>query len=362
MARTVGVEEEYLLMRGASPELAPTGDAVVESASDTSDGQFEHELRREQVELGTDPHESLADLEADLRHRRAELAQAGERRGTRLAALAISPLDDWAPAPTPEERYERMSEQFGIIARTELSCGMHVHVSVDSPDEGVAVVDRLQPWLAVLAALSANSPYLHGEDTGYASYRRILWGQWPTAGPTEPFGDVAGYERARAAMVVSGAAIDDGMIYFDARLSTRYPTVEVRVADVCPDAADAVTIAALTRGLVSTVAADWANGRDAVGVRHELLRAASWRAARYGIDGDLLDVVSTRLVPAFDLIADLVDLLTPALEDTGDAERVRRGLDLIRRRGTGARLQRDLVAAGGSFDDVVDAVVARTRN
>lgn len=362
MARTVGIEEEYLLVRGASPKLASTGDAVVESASDASDGQFEHELRREQVELGTDPHDSLADLEVDLRHRRAELAQAGERRGVRLAALAISPLDDWAPAPTPEDRYERMSERFGVIARTELSCGMHVHVSVDSPDEGVAVVDRLQPWLAVLAALSANSPYLHGEDTGYASYRRILWGQWPTAGPTEPFGDVAGYERARAAMVTSGAAIDDGMIYFDARLSTRYPTVEIRVADVCPDADDAVTIAALARGLVATAATDWANGSDAVRVRHELLRAASWRAARFGIDGDLLDVVATRLVPAWDLIGDLVDLLTPALEDNGDAERVRNGLDLIHRRGTGARLQRDLVAAGGSLDDVVDAVVARTRH
>jgi glutamate---cysteine ligase / carboxylate-amine ligase len=98
-----------------------------------------------------------------------------------------------------------------------------------------------------------------------------------------------------------------------------------------------------------------------VGVPGGFLREVSSPAARFGVDGDLLDVVSTRLVPAFDLIADLVDLVTPALEDTGDAERVRRGLDLIRRRGTGARLQRDLVAAGGSLDDVVDAVVARTR-
>ncbi len=262
--------------------------------------------------------------------------------------------------PTPDERYARMTERFGVIARTELTCGMHVHVSVDSPAEGVAVTDGVQPWLAVLAALSANSPFLHGEDTGYASYRRILWDQWPTAGPTERFGDVAGYERARDALVTSGAAIDEGMVYFDVRLSTRYPTVEFRVTDVCPDAADAVTIAGLARGLVSAVAAR-PSGAEPVGVRHEMLRAASWRAARFGVDGDLLDVLGVRVVPAWELIGDLLDLATPALTETGDLERVRAGLDAIRRRGTGARLQRDALTSGGSQDSVVDAVVARTR-
>ena len=110
------------------------------------------------------------------------------------------------------------------MARQQLSCGMHVHVGLESRAEGVAVLDRIRPWLSVLMALSANSPFAHGVDTGYASYRTVLWGQWPTATVTEAFGDEAGYDRVIAELIASEAALDDGMIYFEARLSASYPT------------------------------------------------------------------------------------------------------------------------------------------
>ena len=116
-------------------------------------------------------------------------------------------------------------------------------------------------WLPLLTAISANSPYWQGQDTGYASYRSIAWGQWPTAGPTETFGDVDGYHRAIKGLLDTGAAMDDGMIYFDARLSASYPTLEIRVPDVCTDVGDSALIAALARGLVDTAATDWAHGR-----------------------------------------------------------------------------------------------------
>jgi carboxylate-amine ligase len=218
--RTVGVEEEFLLVRRASASLAPLGDEAVAVAGRDSEGQYEHELKREQVELGTQPHESLTELADDLRSLRTGLAQGAERHGARLAALATSPLDQVATS-TADPRYERMTELFGLVGRQQLTCGMHVHVAVDSPDEGVRVLDALRPWLPLLRALSANSPYFSGQDTGYASYRTILWGSWPSAGAGEPFGDLAGYETTRTALIESGAALDDGMIYFDARLSAR---------------------------------------------------------------------------------------------------------------------------------------------
>ena len=215
---------------------------------------------------------------------------------------------------------------------------------------GVAVLDRIRPWLAVLVALSANSPFFAGEDTDYGSYRTMLWGQWPTAGIADPFGDVDGYESARAALVSSGAAMDDAMIYFDARLSARYPTVEVRVADVCLDAGDAVTIAAITRGLISTAATAAGDGEPVIGVRSELLRAATWRAARFGVEGELVDVSTARTVPAWNLVDQLVGSIAPALRDTGDTDLVHDGLDELRRRGTGARLQRAAYADTGTID------------
>ena len=357
MIRTVGVEEEFLLVRATSAHLVPGGDEAV--AAIDSDGQFEHELKREQVELGTRPHESLADLGVELRQRRLELAEGATRLGARLAALATSPLDELS-LTTPDERYERMVALFGRVGRRQLTCGMHVHVAVTSPDEGVGVLDRLRPWLAVLTALSASSPFLGGEDTGYASFRSVLWGQWPTAGVSELFGDVAGYEAVRRDVMSSGAAIDDGMIYFDARLSARYPTVELRVADVCPYANDAVAIAALARALVSTAAREWADGVPPVAARTELLRAASWRAGRFGVDGDLVDVATARAVPAWQLVEVMVAWVADALAETGDTELVTAGLAAIRDRGTGASLQRQALAGRGRWDDVVTAVVAAT--
>ncbi len=361
MTRTVGVEEEFLLVEPASSGLRPVGEAVVQATERTSDGQFEHEFKQEQAELATAPHESMTDLAGQLRTRRAELANGARLHGARLAALGTNPRQT-AHSGVNDRRYARMGQLFGHVARVQLSCGMHVHVAIGSAEEGVAVLDRIRPWLPILLALSANSPYWNSEDTGYASYRSILWGQWPTAGVTDAFGDVAGYDKVREQLVASGAAIDDGMIYFDARLSLRYPTVEIRVADVSPFVEDAVLIAALARAMVQTAAADQDSGRPPPQVRTELMRAASWRAARWGVDGDLLDLTGPEPVPlgAGALIGRLIDWIGPALASTGDADLVDSGIRTILARSTGARLQRAAYAAAGSFDDVVDAIVAQT--
>ena len=349
--RKVGVEEEFLLVRKASEALAPLGDEAVAAAERDSEGQFEHELKREQVELGSQAHESLTDLADDLRGLRTALAEGAERAGTRLAALATSPLQQHNTV-TPDERYETMTALYGVVGRNLLTCGMHVHVDIASPDEGVHVLDRLRPMLPLLRALSANSPYAAGQDTGFASYRTVLWGQWPSAGVTDPFGDLAGYEASKAALIRSGAALDDGMIYFDARLSTRYPTVEIRVADVCPSVDDAVTLAGLARAMVNAAA----EAGPVPAVRTELLRAAHWRAARWGMDGELLDPGTGELVAAWDLLARTCDAIS-----LGDDEAaVTKGLADLRDRGTGSRLQRDAYARRRVWSDVVDAVVART--
>lgn len=358
MTRTVGVEEEFLLVEDGSPYLAAEGDRVVAGADAVTEGRFDQEFMQEQAELGSAPHGDLTDLQGDLRERRAELADSARANGARLLASATSPLDQRVTT-TANARYEQMIGRFGRLARSQLACGMHVHVSIDSPQEGVDVLDRIRGWLPTLLALSANSPFLAGRDTEYASYRTVLWGQWPTAGAADLFGSVEGYEQARAALIASGAALDEAMICFDARLSARYPTVEIRVCDVCADVRDATTIAALARALVSTTAEQAAEGMPAPAIRSELLRAMSWRAARWGVTDALVDPVSQRPVPAWELVDALVDLVAPALKSTGDDELVRAGLARIRDRGTGARLQREAHETGG-IDAVVEALVVRT--
>ena len=206
------------------------------------------------------------------------------------------------------DRYRDMAETFGQVARRGTTCGMHVHVAIESAEEGVRCLDRIAPWLPVLLAMSANSPYAEGRDTGYASWRTQLWSTWPSAGPTEAFGSVAGYRRACDRMIASGAARDTGMLYFDARLSEGQPTLEVRVLDAVTDPEDVGLLTALVRALVETAAVDgWPDGQPRW--RAEELRAARWRASRYGTTDHLLDPVTHELRPAREVVSALVDLV-----------------------------------------------------
>jgi carboxylate-amine ligase len=253
-----------------------------------------------------------------------------------------------------------MVEEFGILGREQLTCGCHVHVEVGSDEEGVAVLDRIRPWLAVLLALSANSPFWQDHDTGFASYRHELWGRWPSAGPTEIFGSAARYRDVVAALVATPALLDRKMVYFDARLSDRYPTVEIRVADVCLQVEDAALLAALGRALVDTAAAAWRRGEAPDPVRTELLRAASWTASRSGLDDRLLHPADRRPVPAARAVDALLEHTRAALAAAGDLDFARAGLAALAERGTGARRQRAWQAAGLDRAEVVLAAVEMT--
>jgi carboxylate-amine ligase len=231
---------------------------------------------------------------------------------------------------------------------------------VASDDEGVAVLDRIRPWLAPLLALSANSPFWQGRDSKYASFRSQVWARWPSAGPAELFGSARAYHETVRAMTDCEVLLDSGMIYFDARLSQRYPTVEVRVADVCLHVDDAVLVAAVSRALVETAAREWRAGRPAEPIRTELLRLATWRAGRSGLDAELVDPRTLRPAPAGAVLDALLAHVRPALEDAGEQDAVRELRAELVRRGNGSRIQRAAYAQTGRLEGVVAEVVRRT--
>ncbi|MBA2641274.1 MAG: glutamate--cysteine ligase [Nocardioidaceae bacterium] len=363
--RTVGVEEELLVVDLTDGTPQPLGQPVVESAGRagpqaSGQGGVEKELKREQVELNSEPSTDLAAIGADLTRLRRRLCDAATDHGLALAALGTSPVPVEA-TPTRNLRYERINSEYGLTTRELLVNGCHVHVSVTSRAEAVGVLDRIRPWLATISALTCNSPYWQGVDSGYASYRHRVWSRMPSAGPTELFGDVAGYDRAIAQMVSCGAAMDDGMIYLDARVSRDYPTVELRVADVCTAVDHAVLVAGLGRGLVETAARELADGVAPAPVRVEVLRGAAWRAARTGVSGDLVDTLSAGTAPAAELVERLVAHVEPALRHYGDLDTVWRTARDVLDHGTGADQQRDAYArSGGDLVAVVRDTAART--
>ncbi|AEW92603.1 carboxylate-amine ligase [Streptantibioticus cattleyicolor NRRL 8057 = DSM 46488] len=356
------MEEELLLVDpGSGKVTAVAGQVLARSGSRTGPRppSLAPEIQREQVEVATCPCTTLEELAGQIRQGRATASEQARRAGAEVAALATAPLPA-DPSLTGEPRYRRMAEEFGLTAQQQLTCGCHIHVEVTDPEEGVAVLDRIRPWLPPLVALSANSPYWQGCDSHYDSFRYQAWGRWPTAGPTELFGSAAAYREVVAAMLATGTILDEGMVYFDARLSRRYPTVEVRVADVCLEAADTVLLAALVRGLVETASRAWRAGQPADPVPVPVLRLAGWRASRSGITGTLLHPRTHVPAPAGAVLDDVVCHLAPVLADQGELAAVDTALARLRARGNGARAQRARHSVSGSLADTVRYAVERT--
>ncbi|MDT7623154.1 MAG: glutamate---cysteine ligase / carboxylate-amine ligase [Pseudonocardiales bacterium] len=356
--RTVGIEEEFIIVDPSDGRPRAIATAVL-GASEKSLTDVEAELQLQQVETGTQPCRTLDELEKQVRSARRAAAGAARSIGVEIAAMGTSPLPVEAGL-TPSPRYERLARRFGMTAQEQLTCGCHVHVGVESDEEGVAVLDRIRPWLAPLLALSANSPFWQGEDSRYSSYRSQVWSRWPSAGINDLFGSARAYHDTVREMVASETVLDTAMVYFDARLSQRYPTIEVRVADVCLHSEDAVLIGALVRALVDTAATDWAAGREPDPVRTEVLKLAAWRAGRSGLAGELIDPTTWRPAPALAVLENLRAHVRDALEANGDYTEIVQLQNALTRRGNGAQVQRAVYRRTGRLRDVVRESVRRT--
>lgn len=361
--RTVGVEEEFLVVDAHLDDDRPTAAEVLMLASplvsEPSGGSLVPELKQQQLEANTSPHTAMAELASELVAWRHRAATAAERAGAVVMASGTSPIPV-VPLQVHKPRYDRMARRFGKLAREHLTCGCHVHVAVASPQECVAVLDRIRIWLPVLLAMSSNSPLWQGEDTDYASYRTQVFGRWPMAGPAGLWHSAERYQEHIDTMIAAGVILDSGTVYYDARCSANHPTIEIRVADVCLDVEDTVLVAALCRGLVETAVREWSGGEQPPDVPVELLRAATWKASRWGLEAELLDPRTSQPRPAAEVVGMLVDHVRPALRDAGDEELVEEGVEQLFARGTGATRQRAVLTDTGRLDEVVGMLIRDT--
>ncbi|MFI7427715.1 glutamate--cysteine ligase [Micromonospora sp. NPDC049836] len=358
---TVGVEEEFLLLDPVTGESLPVADRVLAALSGHSRRQSRQEFRHSMVEMVTPVCTDLARLRAELLALRRAAAGAADAAGARLVAVAATPVCEPHRTVPDKDRYRAMSRRYGPVAHDPAVCGCHVHVGVPDRELAVQVCNRLRPWLPVVQALSTNSPLHDGHDTGHASWRSMQFDRWPSVGPSPYFADAADYDRTVADLIAAGVMLDAAMVYWYARPSTAYPTVEVRVGDVCPTVDDTVLVAAMIRALVATLVDEVHAGRPAPRIRNCLLAAAHWRAAHDGVDGELIDLIRGGTRPAWELVEELYAAVTPALVRHGDLEIVRGQLDRLRREGTGAtRQRRTMAASGGDVRAVLDRLAADT--
>ena len=357
---TLGVEEEFVLLDPWTGAAALAGPDVARMR----DGEpgIRPEVMRFQVETATRVCTSLDDLGRELSRLRRLAADVAASAGCLLVATGIVPYR--APglaAMTDQPRYRQLARHYGpLVAEAGGACGCHVHIGVPSRDLGVQVLARLRPWLAPLLAITVNSPIAGGRDTAWASCRYPAWSRWPTAAPPAVWPDAAAYDATVRRLIGRGAALDEQSIYLLARLSPRYPTVEVRVADACLDVGTTVLLAGLTRALVATALAEARQGMPVPAAPARHVNAALATAARHGLTGPAIDPFTGQPADARRVRSRLIDQLYPALSDHGDAQIITGLLRRLDQDGTGADRQRALFASGLPPPGFVQALARAT--
>ena len=358
---TIGVEEEYQILHPETRELRSRAALILPRAEKALGQQVQPELYLSQIEIGTQVCVTLAGVRDELARLRREVIAAAAREGSLIAAAGTHPFSHWEDQRlTPKGRYLDIAQDYQQLAREQLIFGCHVHVGMSDREAAIQVMNRARLWLAPLLALSSNSPFWLGADTGYASFRTEIWRRWPMAGTPQVFSSRAEYDALVECLVKTGSITDATNIYWDVRPSARYQTLEFRVSDVCLTLDETVMVVGLVRSLARVCFAQAVRDEPARHIRPELLRAAKWRAARYGLTAELIDIEAGRAVPAPELVEKLLTFLRPSLEELGEWEEVS-GLarDTIGR-GTGAQRQREAFARAGRLEDVVDLIVSET--
>ena len=313
------------------------------------------------IETNTPVCTTLAEVRQALRRARRALVEAAGRHGLAIAAAGTHPFSSWADQEvTDKTRYHNLAADYRQVFREEVVFGCHVHVGFDDREAAIQTMNRVRPWLPVLLALSANSPFWVGADTGYASFRTEVWNRWPTAGMPQSFASRAEYDALVETLMATGSVREPTKLYWDVRPSARQETLEFRVADSVMAVDEAVMVAGLVRALAVTAHAAADRGDPDPRPRPELLRAAKWRAARHGLEADLVDVLAGQARPAAELVEAFLAEVRPALEEAGDLEEVTELVRVTLAGGTGAARQRQVFRRTGRLEDVVDLVVEAT--
>lgn len=362
---TIGIEEEYLLVDPDTGELAdePTEDILSECAARCGDsvGNVVPEFLRAQVEVGTAVCHSIKEVRSKLMQLRRGVADAARNHGLATIAASTHPFAEWAGLHhTDKERYNVLAEDMQAVARRLLVCGMHVHIGIDDDDLRTDLLNQVAYFLPHLLALSTSSPFWRGEKTGLMCYRLSVFNELPRTGLPSRFESYGEYLRHVQVLVDAGVLEDASKIWWDIRPHTRFPTLEMRIADICTNMDDGITIAALYACIISMLIRLRRSNQRWRYYANMLVNENRWRAQRYGFDEGLIDFGRGKVVPYADLLEELLELLQPDAERLDCVAEVEHARDILKR-GTSAHRQLaiydEALAAGASKQEALRAVV-----
>ncbi len=358
----MGIEEEYHLVDLQTRQLAsappPEFMKECEAALDT---QVSPEFLKSQIEIGTAVCSSIEEARDQLRHLRGTIARIAKKYGLAPIAVSTHPSASWEDtSPTDKDRYQDLQRDLQGVVRRLLICGMHVHIGIEDEDLRIDIFNQMSYFLPHLLALSTSSPFWSGEDTGLKSYRVSIFDQLPRTGLPPRFETYREYERTIQILIKTGVIEDSTKIWWDLRPSARFPTLEMRIADVCPKLEDTLAIAALYRCLCRMFYRLRRNNQRWRSYPNFLIEENRWRAQRYGIANSLIDFGAGEIKPYATLLDELIDFIEEDISFFGCEKEVAHAKSIVLH-GTSAdrqvALYHKLKSQGQPDADIMQAIV-----
>jgi carboxylate-amine ligase len=354
---TIGVEEELMIVDGESFDLVNAIESLLE---DATDGEIKPELMESVLEISTKPCGDAAEAGRQLRALRSQVRERAAERGLLIGSAGTHPFARWEDQRiVARPRYRDLVSSLRFVARQELIFGMHVHVGIDDPDKAIHVANGMRVHLAVLLALSANSPFWRGHATGLQSTRTPIFRQFPRVGIPPYYRDWEDYEREIGFMVQSGVMEDYTYLWYDVRPHAGFGTVEIRVCDSQTHIEHTLALTALIQAMVRELAEHHDAGERLSPYPWQMLDENKWLAARHGLEGELVDLPSAERVPAKALARRLVDRLRDHAQDLGSAAELE-GIEDLLARGNGAERQSVVYEANQDLRELMAEIVEAT--
>lgn len=359
---TIGIEEEHLLVEPGSGALAvEPPEALLQECSGLMGGQINPEFLKCQIEVSTKVCRNLADARTELVALRTAISDVAARHGLAPIAASTHPFGRWSDQRhSSGERYDRLARDLAGVARRLIICGMHVHVGIHDEDLRIDLMNQVSYFLPHLLALSTSSPFWQGEETGLQSYRLSVFDSLPRTGLPERFESWGEYQRMVNRLVQAGLIEDATKLWWDIRPSARYPTLEMRVTDVCTRLDDGISVAALFVCLLGVLLRLRQKNQRWRVYANTLIDENRWLAQRYGTEGRLVDFGKGQATPYADLLEELIELTRDEAQALGCLAEVERARGILRR-GTSAQRQlqvyREALHAGADKTAALKAVV-----
>jgi carboxylate-amine ligase len=359
---TIGVEEEFQIIDPETLELRSHVVQLISSAAARGVGDLvKQEMHQSIVETGTKICENVSELRLEMHRTRSELVLAAESTGLRVAAAGTHPFSSWIDQViSPGERYQNIVEEMGQLARSLLIFGMHIHIAMPDKQTTIDMMNMVRYFLPHLLALSTSSPFWMGRNTGLKSFRTTVFRRFPRTGIPEVFESWSEYENF-INLLVKLNCIDTGKkIWWDVRPHPAYGTLEFRMFDTATRVEEAVAIAALTQAIVVKLHRLYTHNQSWRIYRRALIEENKWRAARYGIEGKLIDFGREAEVPMRELMLELMEFIDDVVDDLGSRSSVEY-VHTILNEGTSAERQLRVYQQTGDLKEVVRHLVMETR-